>query len=57
MEEVKSKASYVGNVTREYGSKAFTTVSEKLSAVELKEGARELGSKAKGMWERLVVKV
>lgn len=61
MEEVKSRAFYVGNVTKEYGSKAYQTVTSKLSSGELKEGAiktaEELGTKAKGLWERLVVKV
>lgn len=32
MGSFKDKAFMVGNVTKEYGSKAFTTVSEKISS-------------------------
>lgn len=39
MEEVKNKAFYVGSITKEYGSKAYTTVSSKITTGELKEGA------------------
>jgi hypothetical protein len=44
----------VGNAAKEYGSLAFTTVSEKITSGELKEGAiktaEEIGTKAKGLW-------
>lgn len=54
MEEVKNKAFFVGNMTKEYGSKAYTTVSETISSAELKEGAKktaeDIGNKAKGLW-------
>ena len=54
MEEVKNKAFFVGNVTKEYGSKAYTTVSEKIANAELKEGAKKtaesIGNTAKGLW-------
>lgn len=58
---MKTRAFLVGSVTKEYGSKAFATVSEKISSGELKEDAmktaEEIGSKAKGLWEKLVFQV
>lgn len=61
MEEAKTKAFQVGSAAKEYSTKAFTTVSEKISSGELKEGAiktaEEIGTKAKGLWEKLVLKV
>jgi hypothetical protein len=39
MEEAKNKAFLVGTTAKEYGSLAYTTVSEKISSGELKEGA------------------
>jgi hypothetical protein len=44
----------VGTAAKQYGSLAFTTVSEKIRSGELKEGAiktaEEIGNKAKGFW-------
>lgn len=54
LDEAKEKLVWFGGKTKEYGSKAYGAVHQKVTSGELKEDAKKAGEKinetAKGIW-------
>ena len=59
--KVRDKTVRAGEKAKEFGGKTINSIQEKLSNVEIKEGAKHVGeqisTKAKGIWEVFSTKV